>query len=88
MKKLHLLTNDIIDEGNEVLTELGLIPLFYKGNVDLFDKQVDNIFEKHPAYENIIQKIKKSFLQMELLIINYYLMNVDQIPVYKIIINI
>ena len=41
-------------ETSEVLYDLGIIPLLYGGNIDKFQKLINNIIEKYQNYENFI----------------------------------
>ena len=69
LNKLHYFTSDKKEETETVLNELGIIPLIYKGSLDLFDKFIDNIIIKHPSYENFINdyfiQYKKKYIIMK-----------------------
>ena len=92
LQKIHLYKEENKSESKEVLNEIGLIPLVYNGNIDIFNEIVEVIKNRHPNYKEFINnyfvKNKKNYLMKKLIIIVYCHQTVALILVLKIIINI
>lgn len=54
LQKLHLYKDENKSESKEVLNEIGLIPLVYNGNINIFNEIVEDIKNKHPYYKEFI----------------------------------
>ena len=73
---MHLYKEENKSESQEVLNEIGLIPLVYNGNMEIFNEIVEDIKKRHPNYKDFINnyfiKNKKNYLMKKLIIIVYY----------------